>query len=164
MGNRLVCLVFFGVGLLGSVRRLHTPTHTRLATTCSERNDNSSALMETQSQRDILNRSSGLQSDAKHILQYHLVALHARSRTPPCALPITWAQALNQLVDLRLAFGAFGFQGDRRAFTRVNGEGGGGGGAAGCGGWPGCFWLLCIVQSAPQCPKLDSPSPICYIV
>jgi hypothetical protein len=50
----------------------------RLAAQCRrEQNDNCPALMETQSQRDILNRSGGLQSDAKHSQQYHAVTSYA---------------------------------------------------------------------------------------
>jgi hypothetical protein len=79
--------------------------------------------METQSQRDILNRSGGLQFDAKHNQQYHAVVVHAPSQTPPCALPFAWAQLLNQSVDDPPVAGGFPFQTDPQAFTRVNGAG-----------------------------------------
>lgn len=47
----------------------------------------------------------------------------APSQTPPFTLPIAWAQFLNQSVDDTPVAGAFPFQADPQAFTRVNGAG-----------------------------------------
>ncbi len=94
--------------------------------------------METQSQRDILNRSSGLQSDAKYNKQYQMVMSCAPASPLKCGSPFSWHQTLNQSVDAPLVAGAFPFQGDRRAFTRVNGTG-----SAGSGAW-------CAPQTSDQ--------------
>jgi hypothetical protein len=72
--------------------------------------------METQFRRDILNRSGGLQSDAKHNQQYHMVVLYAPSPTPLGALPSAWAHSLNQLHDELLVDSSLpGHDGGRRS-------------------------------------------------
>ena len=81
-----------------------------------------------------------------------------------CGSPFAWHQSLTGSVDDLLVAGGFAGHDGEQAFTRGNGAGSM---VAvlwpGVGGRLGCLWLLCIVQSAPQSAKLDSPSPICYI-